>query len=278
LNFESQKFVLLGGSGILGKGLSKRFNEKVILETSRSEIDSWLGSSGLTKMSQYFASLGTNVTVINALGLTDPKAPFQQLELLNSTLPMRIRESIDNLGHKLITFGSILENNLSLASVNPYIRAKRNFLESIEDHPSNKDHLHLQLHTIYGGERSHPHMFIEQIYRSLSANSEFEMSSGLQIREYHHIDDEVNAIAIFATTELSGVFQLNSGNAIQIKHLATSIFEEFEKLSLLKFNSALDGIDVYENCYKKSPFLDEVQFRDPILGVTEYLKSHLTSN
>ena len=276
MNSEFQKFVLLGGTGILGSGLISTLSEKNILRTSRSEIDSWFGSSGCTNMINYFSKLDKNATVINALGITDPKASIEDLEELNSLLPSRILRTLGNLDMKLITFGSILESNTTLASVNSYLKSKQDFFNRIQASPSTKNHLHLQLHTIYGSERSHRHMFIEQIFRSLRNKSEFVMSTGFQVREYHHIHDEVSAVIALIEKGHYGVLQLNAGNAIPINALATAVFNDFKQADLLKFNPALDGVEVFNIYYQKNPHLQFMSFRDPILGVIEYLKNKLS--
>ena len=268
----------MGGNGIIGTGLSEKYHEKIILKTSRSEVNSWLGANSQSNIDKYFASFGADTTVINALGITDPKAPIEELELINSILPTRILSTINSLGMKLITFGTILEKNTTLGSVNSYVRTKQDFFNLIREAPPTKNHLHLQLHTIYGGIRSHKHMFIEQIFISLSNRTEFEMSSGFQVREYHHIEDEILAIAGLLESEQSGAIELSAGNAIQIRQLATKIFNEFGQLQLLNFNPALDRNDVFNHFYQRSPHLDGVSFRDPYHGVIEYLKKRLETS
>jgi hypothetical protein len=153
----------LGGSGTIGGGILKGFNQEIILQTPRSEINSWLGANNLASIEKYFSNFGTNTTVVYSLGITDPNAPIEQLELLNTILPTKIMNIVDNLGLKLITFGTILERDVNLALGNSYVRTKRDFLNRFQQTPERKNHLHLQLHTIYGGERSQSYMFIDQI-------------------------------------------------------------------------------------------------------------------
>jgi nucleoside-diphosphate-sugar epimerase len=275
VSIESERYVLLGGSGILGMALSTRFNEKIILKTSRSEINSWFGIDGLRGMDKYFASLGTNVTVINALGITDPKAPIDDLVLLNFKLPAHLAYFAQMYGFKLVTFGTIMENFSSVAAENMYVQTKRDFFLSIQEFPSKANFLHLQLHTIYGSLRAHPYMFIEQLFKALSEKRELRMSSGVQIREYHHIDDEIDAISKILNLELSGVFQVNAGNALPIKELAHGVARFFDMEHLIKHDYALNSNDAVTKLYTKEPILSEVLFREPISGVTAYLKAKM---
>ena len=275
MTFESEKFILLGSNGILGTGFNAKFSEKIILRTTRLEVESWFGETNLASMRNYFSKLEPNTTVVNAIGLTDPKTPFDQLKTVNFIFPRQLRGITNELGLKLITFGTIMERHVGLTNVNPYIKSKNNFFNFIQESPPSISHLHFQLHTLYGGSSSHKHMFIEQMFFSLSRKCEFEMSSGLQIREYHHIDDEMNALSKVLQSKLFGTVELNAGNAIQIKQLATEVFKEFGQLPLLKFNTKLDGVEVFNHFYEKSPYLTNIVFRDPILGVINYLKKQL---
>jgi hypothetical protein len=258
-------------------GLSQKLHHKIILRPTRFEVNSWLDTNGPRSIDKYFARLGPETMVINACGVTDPKAPTEHLHLLNTVLPTRILNVVNRLGMKMITFGTILEKNISLGSINSYVRSKQDFVELVLSTPPNSNHLHLQLHTIYGGKRSHKHMFIEQIYHSLVNNKVFEMSSGFQVREYHHIEDEINAISSLLQNKYGGVMELSAGNAIPINQLARAVFKDFGVLELLKFNPALDGEDVFNHFYEKNPNLHSNTFRDPIPGVIQYLKDKLTN-
>lgn len=253
-------------------GLNAKLNAKNVLRTPRVEVESWLSESDFSTMRRYLTKLEPNTTVINAIGLTDPKTPIDQLNRVNFIFPQELLSVVNDLGLELITFGTILEKHADLTIRNSYVKTKSNFLNHIKESSAAKSHLHIQLHTVYGAKRSHNHMFIEQIFKALSQNSHFEMSSGLQVREYHHIDDEINAIFKLMECGVFGVVELNAGNAIQIKQLATEVFAEFGKLPLLRFNPELDGVEVFNYFYEKSPYLEDVNFRDPIAGVTDYLK------
>jgi dTDP-4-dehydrorhamnose reductase len=270
LKIKSEKFVILGSSGILGTGFNNKLMTQNVIKPPRNEIESWLGESDGSSMRRYLTKLEANTTVINAIGLTDPKTPIDQLSLVNFVFPQELLRVVNELELNLITFGTILEKHTDLANVNSYIKTKSDFLNHIRESSQTGSHLHIQLHTIYGAQRSHDHMFLEQIFKALSQRTHFEMSSGLQVREYHHIDDEMNAILKVMQCETSGVVSLNAGNAIQIKQLATEVFREFGQLPLLRFNPELDGVEVFNYFYEKTPHLTDVRFRDPITGVIDY--------
>jgi nucleoside-diphosphate-sugar epimerase len=267
---EAEKFVIFGSSGILGMGFSDKLVAENVLKTPRDEVESWLSESDFSSMRRYLTKLEPNTTVINAIGLTDPKTPIDQLNRVNFVFPQELLNVVNDLGLKLITFGTILEKHADLTRGNSYVKTKNDFLNHIQESSRTKSHLHIQLHTIYGAKRSHNHMFVEQIFRALSQKNYFEMSSGLQVREYHHIDDEINAILKVMQCGVFGVVELNAGNAIQIKQLAKEIFTEFGQLPLLRFNPELDGVEVFNYFYEKSPYLADVSFRDPITGVIDY--------
>ena len=118
-------------------------------------------------------------------------------------------------------------------------------------------------------------MFIEQIFSALYKKSELKMSSGNQIREYHHVDDEVNAISKILDSGFCGIIQVNAGNAIPIKDLAHGVFNAFGFPQLIHHDRSLDYDDVFSEPYMKEPMLSDVFFREPIAGVTSYLKAKL---
>jgi nucleoside-diphosphate-sugar epimerase len=275
---EPEKFVILGSSGILGMGFSAKLGVENVLKTPRVEVESWLSKNDFSSMRRYLTKLEPNTTVINAIGLTDPKTPIDELNRVNFVFPRELLNVVNDLGLKLITFGTILEKHSGLTGGNSYVKTKIDFLNHIQESSPAKSHLHIQLHTIYGAKRSHNHMLVEQIFRAISQKSYFEMSSGLQVREYHHIDDEINALLKVMRSGVFGIVELNAGNAIQIKQLATEIFTEFGQLPLLRFNPELDSEDVFNYFYEKSPYLADVSFRDPITGVIDYFNKRYQIN
>jgi hypothetical protein len=99
------------------------------------------------------------------------------------------------------------------------------------------------------------------------------MSSGNQIREYHHIDDEIENITPLILSQLKGHFDLSVGNSVRLSDLAIYVFSFFELINLLKFDASLDTQDVRDYSYRASPLLDIDKYRNPLIGVTDYIKA-----
>jgi len=122
-------------------------------------------------------------------------------------------------------------------------------------------------------------MFLGQILRSLKFKKELKMSNGNQLREYHYIDDDILAIKKILDSNIYGVIELNHGNAIYLKDLATYIYSSFNSLPLLKIGAVEDPIN--ENFYflhKRPLVIANMTFADTLPAVVKYLKNCLLKN
>ena len=77
-------------------------------------------------------------------------------------------------------------------------------------------------------------MFLGQIMNSLRSNSIFKMSSGNQLREYHHIDDILKCIELILKKNGAGIINLNHGKPVRLIDLAQFLFRFFSKEHLLE--------------------------------------------
>ena len=219
--------------------------------------------------------------IVFANGLTDPRAATTELIDSNVEFPLSvIHATCATPGIRYLTLGTIFENFEEFASVNPYVRSKRLLSErllAIPDLAESGRALHLQLHTIYGGPPK-SHMFLGQMLQALERGAEFCMSSGEQLREYHHVDDIAGAILelLFRTWEDEpNPIELNSGAPIRLADLATAVFSAFDRLHLLKVG-ALDTTpgDNRVRVFPRSDTSVLPYYRDPIVGVLNYVRRH----
>jgi hypothetical protein len=125
--------------------------------------------------------------------LLDPKLPEELLLGVNYCLPQNIIKGTTKLGAKVITFGTVME--LIRTTKNPYIKSKITLSDYVEElsTKSNKA-LHIQMHTLYGAGQPNSFMFLGQILDAILNNKPFHMTSGRQLREYHHIVDEAKVV------------------------------------------------------------------------------------
>ncbi len=116
-------------------------------------------------------------------------------------------------------------------------------------------------------------MFLGQLYNAIKHKEEFNMSSGYQIREYHHLDDVAESVDVILSKNTHGIIELTSGNGIKLRDLATGIFEELNVTHLLNIGSVdIQHKDKFSNDYIKNKDLELVDFRNPIKGVCDYLR------
>ena len=176
---------------------------------------------------------------------------------------------------KIITFGTVLERLIPAS--NPYVLSKILFNEFVKSEVQVKRILNLQLHTIYGFEKPHLHMFLGQIISAIKTNQPFVMSKGTQLREYWHVEDFVATLTgSISNTNLMGNVDLSSGQPITIRELAIAVFAYFGKDYLLNIDETrVEEMDNHELVFPRSTLFDPLIYRDPITGVIQYLEEVL---
>ena len=108
-------------------------------------------------------------------------------------------------------------------------------------------------------------MFLGGIFEALITNNEFRMSEGNQLREYHHVEDLVNAVITLETAGVTGEVTISSEAPITLAELASSIFQYFDSNDLLKVGAWETSSNEVRNVeLKRLPVLAECTFRDPI--------------
>jgi nucleoside-diphosphate-sugar epimerase len=196
---------------------------------------------------------------IVAVGLIDPRSDRAELRRVNVDFPLRLLDQLRSgarLGRRrLVTFGSVLENRSDIARMNPYIESKAQLLSSWQELSSGSPitWLHVQLHTLYGGNSSpHPFMFAGQMYAALAARSALRMSAGMQFREYHHVDDIAESVTALLSKDSSRpqLVELSSGRPVRLRELARAVFAHFGAEGRLSVGAqATAEAEVFENTY-----------------------------
>jgi nucleoside-diphosphate-sugar epimerase len=158
-------------------------------------------------------------------------------------------------------------------SENKYVQSKVVLNKYVADIVKDREMvIHIQLHTLYGIGLPSSFMFLGQILSSLKSNSIFEMTSGHQLREYHHVEDAAFAIREITGSSINGVMHLSHGQPIELGELAEYIFLHFGKLSLLKKGALPDPYaDNFNLSYQVNPVIKNVNFRDSVSSIVAYL-------
>jgi len=272
-------YYLVGSKGRLGQAIFKAVSHDEVVCLDRSIYEGWPNSSSTTRISKYFESVKeTNPTILVASGLLDPNACSEDLTSVNYTLPKNIIDGSTKLGFRVITFGTVMEGLVT--SNNNYVQSKMRLNEYIQSLTyKNNSVVHIQLHTLYGLGEPSPFMFLGQILSALKNNSSFEMTSGRQLREYHHFLDEAEAIRQIVDSQTTGVINLSNGKPVSLKEIAQQVFSVFCKSHLLRIGAlpepAEENYD--KNIFLESDFLRDITLRDSLSGIVEYMKACYSS-
>ncbi len=268
--------VIIGRRGNLSLAAQSFFREKEIHIVGSEVASEWCSKNGVQAIKNYFDNLEVKPElIINTAGIVNPQVEFSKLLDVNYYLPRNLNLYSQRSGIKLVTFGTIMENNVEISNNNPYLRSKRKYFEHLLNLGIDMNSLHLQVHTWYGGENFHNHMFLSQIYIALMRKKQFNMSSGAQFREYHHIIDDLAALQLLLEQNCHGVRQINHGEAISLRDLAESIFGAYGLLELLKVDKLkLPDHEILQKKYVRDRALDSIYFRDTRVGVLKYLHEY----
>lgn len=266
---------VIGSRGRLGNAIYQSYPKERITALDRSVYENWGGSSYRNEISRYFEKIVKPDSIIFiAAGLLDPKLSQEAHLNVNYLLPKHIIEATSHLGLKVVTFGTIMEELVS--TQNAYINSKTmlgNYISNL----SNINALHIRIHTLYGVGLPSPFMFLGQLYNSLKNESIFKMSPGNQLREYHHIDDEVEAIHTLINNNANGCFNLSHGQSVKLKDIANYIFKEFHLENILSIGAYPEPKDDNYGIISHRPAaLNSIEFRDTLPNILIYLKKMLT--
>jgi nucleoside-diphosphate-sugar epimerase len=262
--------ILVGRTGNLSLALQKEFRGHKIRVIGSEIANKWTVEGGHKQIKSDLEELSLKPNLIlNAAGLINPTTHPSRLFNVNYQLPKNLDIYATGNGIKLVTFGSVTENLENLSRSNPYLLSKRMYFEyllnkELHSAPS----LHMQIHTWYGVPSYRPHMFLGQMLSALEKKSIFEMSSGLQLREYHHIDDDVNVFQDLLRRDASGIFEISHGETLSLKEIATAIFDAFDSRELLKIGALKTSeFEVTEKKFERPEWLNKAIFRKTCSGI-----------
>lgn len=237
---SSTSNLILGHSGNLGREFLKLYGaSNGTIPIDRQLTRYWVSEGSVSDIRSYLQTIRKNSQKMNLFvctGMTDPTNVFE-VNLVNNMFPIKIVEASENLDIKIITFGTVQEDwDLS----NHYIDSKRHFSKWLEQ--SNPDYVrNFKLHTLYGGIRTDNNLFLSQIIRSLESGREFKMTSGLQIREYHHQAQVTEYIDYLLNSDpLDRPSHISHGQPVTLRNLAEYIFDRFRVKELLNIDHSIN--------------------------------------
>lgn len=265
---------VIGGTGRLGRAIAARYGDAETMAPRREVYQNWWMSNSAGAICEYFKPWeGSNSTIFVVSGLLDPLAGEEEILKVNYHLPKNLIEGAATLGIRVVTFGTIMERLLSQG--NRYVQSKvtlgRYVAETAE---INQRVAHVRLHTLYGLGRPSSFMFLGQILHSLRTRSPFEMTLGEQLREYHHFDDDADAVYRLAENWRAGVVDLNHGRPVTLREIATTLFSAFGEKDLLKIGARPEPAEEnYDTSFDRPDFLANVKFRDALPAIVKYIEN-----
>jgi hypothetical protein len=264
---------LIGSRGRLGQAIAHQYADCGIVSLDRVIYKDWVKPGAGDLVSQYFEkSSDQGATVFVASGLLDPRLPQEDLLSVNYHLPKNVIDGAGKLGIKVITFGTVMERLVELK--NPYIQTKAALGDYVDTlAAAGKSVIHVQVHTLYGVGQPSPFMFLGQMLSSIQNETPFKMTSGRQLREYHHLADDAKAIRLIEETATPGVLNLSHGKPLSLKVIAESVFHALEKDELLHVGALAEPPEEnYDRIFRPSEIMQQVTFRDSLPAIVQYMK------
>ncbi|WP_419569502.1 NAD-dependent epimerase/dehydratase family protein [Rheinheimera sp.] len=272
-------FYVIGGRGRLGQAIAREYAAEGLVLPAREEYSAWAGQGASELVARYLEKQDTpDATIFVASGVLDPNQGYEELQNVNYYLPKNIIDAACALGMRVVTFGTVMESLLS--SPNLYVQSKL----AIADYVRNKaakgaNVAHIQLHTLYGGGTPSSFMFLGQILSALQTKQQFKMTSGQQLREYHHFDDDAKATRAIVAAGEKSVVNLSHGQAVSLKELAEGIFDAFDMGELLQIGALSFPLNEnYDRVMQPSDAIKAISFRNSIPAVIEYLRDCYSRN
>ncbi|MDI3382356.1 NAD-dependent epimerase/dehydratase family protein [Xenophilus aerolatus] len=269
---------LIGGRGRLGQALLRHSGHQMVRLLPREVYEHWWQDGSAERAAHYFsANAAPGDTVCVLAGVLDPKQPEDVHDRVNFALPCHAAQGAIDAGLRVVTFGSVMERFMS--HPNRYVATKARLSEWIGRlAETGAPALHLQIHTLYGGGPPSPFMFLGQMYEALKEQRPFAMSSGRQIREYHHVDDDAVAINLMLDAGVSGLAHISHGEALTLRELALGVMTAIGKESQLLLGELPDpASDNFAGVLERSALLDSLEFRKTVPAVAAEMQTALAS-
>lgn len=264
--------VILGSRGNLSKSLVRRYHHfskssgiPLVIDGQLDEILDKLRSLDSRTIEKPLFILNT-IGAIDWTGLSS-----NELNYVNVEFPLLLLEIAKRHSAVLITFGTVMENFPEYADANPYLKSKKTLSDCLLNQGSKAPFLNVRLHTLYGGPKLHKNLFLGKLFACLHEGRVFEMSDGMQLREYHHVDDDSVAIYKLIGSGILGNFNLSHGHPTRLVDIAIHLAKLIGREELISIGELMrnphDNDSVY---FKKPAVLNDIVFRDALDGIEEY--------
>ncbi len=257
--------VILGSTGLIGSAWKRFHTSSVAVE--RSVIEDWFSNESKDSLAKFLDSLPNDreIEIHFCFGNTNSVQSLNLLMQVNCEWPLVIAKQALMRNFRIVTYGSALE---IFGIRNNYFDSKRAFAAELAALETKNLWTNVNLHTLYSDSSPHPHMFLGQIYSSLRDKTQFHMSSGMQLREFHYVDDDVAIIDNALRLKYTQNLEISHGKPLKLIQVAEHLFDSFALSDLLKRNKHIDNPnDNYSRIFTAKPYQDTIIHRDPLTSL-----------
>lgn len=264
---------VLGGRGRLGRSLAASHPAHDVAVLDRTIYENWWKAGAGSEVSRYFEKAPAGSIAVVAAGVLDPMASASLHHKVNVELPRNVMDGANNLGLRVVTFGTVMEQ--FVAHQNPYVQSKAELGRLVAERAAiGADVVHVQVHTLFGVGQPSPHMFLGQMLAALQDGRAFDMTLGRQLREYHHVVDDVSALEVLLAKPIRGVVALSHGEPCTLRDIAIHIFERLKRIDLLRLGARPEPPDDnFSTTLARPEWLEAVTFRPTLPAVADYMQS-----
>lgn len=271
MNFSTDlSRVVIGGGGLIGRGLSRKFHGSAFHRLQRVDYQDWWNESRIPEIKELlnnFRGDDRQLKVYIASGVLSPREDPELIRKVNELIPINVARALEETKSQIVTFGTIHE---SFEMHNEYIDSKRRLAEWLQSNCNTNHFLHLRLHTLFDNDFPKKFMFLGALYECISKGQSLRMSSGRQLREFHHVDDDIRALGILEMNASKGFVDLNHGSTVSLIKLASEVSQSFFTSGKIEAGFFPDPVDENYSVSFKKVFPDEVlRFREANHAIVE---------
>jgi hypothetical protein len=225
------KYVVLGQNSRIALDFYDKIEKKRIVSVDRKLYDHIALQNNLSDLFMFLSGFSNTKTVVLIFaGITDSKSLL--LSDINYIMPLQIVKFCDFHNISTATFGTVMENQIV---ENPYVTSKKKLLDGLIKNSYSK-HFHFQLNTIYGNEIPPRNMFLGEMIECIQNGDDFNMSSGLQYREYQSSKDCIQECIKLIEKADYGVQEINLNQDFRLRELAEFVFLKLGIINRLRIN------------------------------------------
>ena len=269
------KILIVGENSRLTKSLVNVSKNQLIV-VKKKIYEEWFNDSLLISFLKSI-NFSNNDSIIVTKSIINPNHNYDEIIKWNFLFQKNIIEILERYYYKTNIYftGSIFENTLIR---NNYLDSKRNLSNYIlKNNFLHVKPIEVRLHTLYGVGFPPPNMFLGQIYSSLKNKTEFYMSDGNQVRQYHHYDEVARFLLnmVQDSNINAKIIDFTGKEWVKLKDLAYSIYENFNCLELLNIGALKKASNEIINTENRFIDKGDFKFKAPLIHINKYFEKLL---